>query len=286
MEKLQQLVSEIGLEELINCTLIRANVRNAMLIQPADYGEAKSSDRKTTAKLRAIKAEFPELIQSNISGETLISKKPYKNENIKKSSNMGTILGYPCATGFNSIQAGKEITYAISINIELVPGYNNDSIQLIAYVCKDISTLDQSKRFAEKCAYVLKSDPLLGPIINTVRANIQKNMPISYLVDKLATNNPLSSDEKDEISNHIWNLGFPESKVSNYDYKYSNPVHRGILIGLLTLCDNNPMEAFYPLQKHPEHKESDKINGLWEKELVRIFELTEKRNNQRNTRRT
>ena len=39
-------INDIGLEVYINCKLVKKRVRNAMLIQPADYDEAISSDPK------------------------------------------------------------------------------------------------------------------------------------------------------------------------------------------------------------------------------------------------
>jgi len=276
MQRLQSLVLGIGLEELINCTLVQEGVRNAMLIQPADYNEATSSDKTTKAKLMAIRRAFPDLILNDIGGETLISRKVYTRENIKRNSDMGAILGYPCAAAFDNLNSHKEVTYMISINVNLKPGYNRKYVQILAYVCKDDSSFAGSKLFAERCETVLKKSPVLSPVIVGVEAILRKHMPVAYLINKLALNEKLSPEEGAEIKNHIWNLGLPESQVAGYDYKYDNPLHRGILIGLLTICDNNPMEPFFPLQHRKESKEIDLINGKWEKELIRVFKLTEK----------
>ena len=286
MNRLRLIVNSIGLEEFMNCTLVQEGVRNAMLIQPADYSEATSIDKITKGKLIAIKKEFPALIQSDINGETLISKIRYDAVNIKKNSDMGVILGYPCAPTFNTIHEKKGVTYSVSINVHLKAGYNKESVQILAYVCPDESSFADSLVFAERCESVLKKNPVVGKIISNVEAKLSKHMPISYLVEKLATNSRITEDENTEIKNHIWNLGFPESEVSEYEYKYDNPVHRGILIGLLTLCENNPIEPFFPLQHRKESAEVDAINGRWEQELIRVFKQTEKTNGgKRKTRR-
>ena len=100
-------------------------------------------------------------------------------------------------------------------------------------------------------------------------------MPIAYLINKLIKNIAIDRDDDDNIKNHIWNLGFDDSGISDYKYKYDNPVHRGILIGLLTLCDNNPISPFFPLQQHPEHEAVDNLTSKWANELFRVFKETE-----------
>ena len=59
-------MSEIGLEEYINCVLVNTDVRPAFLIQPADYREATSNDPKTRAIVSAIRRTFPDLIVSSV----------------------------------------------------------------------------------------------------------------------------------------------------------------------------------------------------------------------------
>ena len=54
---------------------------------------------------------------------------------------------------------------------------------------------------------------------------------------------------------------------------YANPVHRGMIIALLILYKNNPLSAFYPLQYHDEVDESDRINSMFESELIHTFSV-------------
>jgi hypothetical protein len=195
MQRLQSLVLSVGLEELINCTLVQEGVRNAMLIQPADYNEATSSGKITKAKLDAIREAFPDLVLNDIDGETLISRKIYTRANIKRDSDMGAILGYPCAAVFDNINSHKELTYSISINVNLKPGHNKEKVQILAYVCKDDSSFAGSLVFAKRCETVLKKSPILAPVIVSVEAVLSKHMPVSYLVNKLALNERINADD-------------------------------------------------------------------------------------------
>jgi hypothetical protein len=272
MEKLRDLITRIGLEELVNCTLVKAGARNAFLIQPADYKETYSSDPFTAAKLAAIESEFPELIQSNISGETVISKKSYSESNIKNNGDMGKIIGYPCAREYNyTLSHPDDARISIQINAVLKAGYNENSIQILAFICRDERTFKNALKMAADFEKVLTSDPLLSLVVSSVTA--KKNLIVSpkLLINKLISNSILSSEESDELSNYIWNLGF--ENIADFRYNLKNPVHRGIVIGLLTIHDNNPNEPFYPLQYRKEHKEVNKKTEAWGNELIRIFSI-------------
>jgi len=272
MDRLRTLVGSIGLDELLNCILVNGNVRGAFLIQPADYNEASSSDPVTAGKVSAIKAEFPELVLSNIMGETLVSKQAYSEADIRSSADMGKIIGYPCAAEYEHVLAvaNSETTVGIEISAQLKPGGNTSSVQLLAYVCLDDRHFSGAKAFAKAAERVLKSDPLVGAIIVGVTAKIDMRVPVTVLIQKLvAGGGGLSADEKADIQNNIWNLGFESAAELNPDY--SNPVHRGILIALLMLYKNNPVEPFYPLQLREEGYAVNRQTELLEAGLIKAF---------------
>jgi hypothetical protein len=279
MERLKTLVLTIGLNELLNCILVNNDVRPAMLIQPADYQEATYKDPKTAAKLQAIKKQFPDLIQSIVEGgEIIISKREIKPETIKENGTMGEILGYPCHADYQYTLDNKdELKVAIEIIVHLKPGFDTDTTQIIAYICKDERFFAESKIFAKKCAKALKADPLGSLVITSVSAEKRVIMPIKYLINKLIRGEAISTSEKEEIINQIWNLGFSEEmggKIVAIKYQFENPIHRGMLISLLSLCDNNQMEPFWPLQYRKEQAEVDTISEKWASELIRLFEAT------------
>ena len=60
------------------------------------------------------------------------------------------------------------------------------------------------------------------------------------------------------------------------EYDFTNPVHKGIVLTLLTYCEHTPISAFYPLQLHKEQKIVKAINQQWALELVRILKSTKK----------
>jgi len=278
MEVLRERIESIGLELMINCILVINDVRPAFLIQPADYNEATSSDPKTSVMIAGIRKYFPELVLSNIRGETLVSKRAFVEADIKTDSDMGTIIGYPCAEDFPYILEHRDIieTTTIDIIAHLLPGGNTDNLQLLAYVCLDDSYFAGAKKFAAECERVLKNDPIVGSVINHVEAIIRVNVPVSLLIEKFVQGTKkFTTDENYAITNYIANLGF--DNIDKFRIDYENPVHRGMLIALLTLYKNNPLSAFYPLQHHDEGDESDKINGMFESELISAFSQTGKR---------
>lgn len=271
MERLHTLIGSIGLDELFNCILVRADVRHAFLIQPADYHEGSSADPITAAKIAAIRTEFPELVLSDIRGETLVSKRAYSVADVPSSPAMGKIIGYPCASEFKQVLAiaDSQTTISIEIIAHLKPGGNSDSVQLLGYVCLDDRHFADATAFAAAAAHVLKSDPLVGSLIVDVKASMDVRVPVTVLIEKLVAGSDLSRDEKWEIQNKIWNLGFKSADELNPDY--SNPVHRGMLIALLMLNKNNPVSAFYPLQLRAEHDKVGKTIRQLESGFIRAF---------------
>jgi len=270
MENVIQVNQTIGLDVYMNCVLVKAGLRNAMLIQPSDYKEATSNDPKTAAKLKELRKAFPELIQSDIYGETIISKHHYKNADFKSSEDMGKTLGFPCAAEFTYILEHRdEPSTSIHIEVILKPGSDTKSTNIISYACRDDRTYMEAITFAAKAEEILKADPIVGKIVDGVVARKESVMPPKFLIQKLLSNDPLSDSDQTETINCIWNLGLENASV--YNYNFTNPVHRGILIGLLSVYDNNPIEPFYPLQYREEGKEVNEIIAKWDVALQGIF---------------
>jgi len=270
MEEIIRVNQTIGLDVYMNSVLVQNGLRNAMLIQPADYKESVSTDPVTAGKLKALKKAFPELVQSDIAGETIISKKPYKNTNIKINEDMGKILGFPCAADYTyTLDHPDEPKTSIEILVNLKPGGNDEYIQIVVYVCRDDRSFIIAQDFAEKAEKILKADPIVGKIVDSVTASKSVTMPPKYLISQLLSNKLINQADQDEIMNYIWNLGLENAPSYNYDLK--NPVHRGILVGLLSVYDNNPIEPFYPLQYRKEHKKVDEITAQWDAALQTIF---------------
>ena len=122
---------------------------------------------------------------------------------------------------------------------------------------------------AKNAEIILKADPVIGNIVESVVASKRTIVPPKYLIQTLLSKNQLSVSDQHETINYIWNLGL--ENATTYDYDFKNPVHRGILIGLLSVYDNNPIEPFYPLQYRKEAKLVDEITTKWDSALYSIF---------------
>ena len=263
-------LSEIGLEEYMNCVLVRSDVRPAFLIQPVDYREVTSNNTITQRKVNAIKLFFPELIISTINGEALISKRTYTEADFQKNQDMGEALGYPCAADYEYTLTHKnEPDVAIHINAIMTDG---TSLPILANACKDDSKFPQFVALASAAETVLKADPRLTGKILSVVVKKQVTVPVKYLLQKLIRNEPLNKDEEYTLRNQIWNMGWEDNNaMTQYKYEFNNPVHRGILITLMTHVREDPMEPFYPLQRHAEYPAHIIKMKRWSRELRRVL---------------
>ena len=272
-----ELVVQLGIENLLNVILVDAGIRPAMLIQPADVGEASSNDPKTKSILNAIKLSFPSLIYSEkyqIYQGIIISKtKKYDGEHISLE-HMGKILGYPCYKEFNEIR-NDEVSYSVSIYVYLS---DKTKIQLIGNICKK-QNIYHFKKLANEAQDVFfhkKYNKYLNDIaIQKVDVEIEKNIPTQQLIDKLIDNHDLDIDEKNKIMNMFFNFGFSEETqiYLKDNIQYNNPIHKGIIIDLLVRELHDTLSAFYPLQNYPDHYTYiKKITQTWEQTLIHIIE--------------
>jgi hypothetical protein len=252
------MIREIGLSEYINCVLVQENVRSAMMLQSIDYGE-HTLGPITQSKLKSISTNFPDLIQSPLQlGNVLISKTKYYAKDIEEKK-LGEILGYPCP-GLNDLE------YRVSIDAE----FEDKSVQIFGMRCDEKN--HNLNKFAEKVLSVLKMDPHLD--IKNVNVVIKKDINPEYIIDKLISYN-LTDREIDEIGNYLYNTGF--SDLIMYDFEYDNPVHVGILCTLISYYINDPIMAFAPLQKFPnEYKKSDEIVKKLEANIINTLRKTKK----------
>ena len=178
------------------------------------------------------------------------------------------LRGYPCASEYEHIRANPdEPSVSIDINVTTTDGL---VLQLFANACKDLRTFDRFERLAAKAETVLKADPRLARIVASVTAETEVLIPTSYIIQKLVRNESLDEDEERCMRNAIWNLGFEDDDaMAHYDFDLGNPVHRGILITLMTYADNDPIEPFYPLQNHAEYPRFTYMMQRWSLALQR-----------------
>ena len=242
----------IGLSEYINCVLVNEDVRNAMLLEAADYKEATHLDPIIQKKLKYISEHFPNLIQSPLQmGYVLISKISYTDEDVSTSKKMGEVLGYPCDV--------DDAQYTISINAEF-----DESIQIFGMLANTYYPILDI--FARDAFRVLTLDPFLGHIkdVTVVMKPIIREQEI---INKLMLHIELSEHEIYTIQNCMFNMGFLE--LSKYSFDYKHPIHIGILSTLLSYSMNDPIMAFAPLHRFKnEHAIVDSINQTLELSII------------------
>ena len=255
----------IGIQEYMGAVLVNSNVRNAMMIQCIDYGEKTENGPITHNKLSNLLKYFPDLKHSVVYQGVILSKTQYTDDEVT-SANIGEILGYPCQGELDwIISHPNEESFAMS----LVAILNSDElVHILDNRCRDMTNLTKMNELKFKAYCVLQNDELFGSMVREVRVEVSKNIPIKSLISNILSGN-VDEYDKSEINNYIWNLGF--EKIGDYNFDYSNQIHVGILLTLLTYCDNNPLSPFFPLQRFPEDVKVNELTIKWETELLQIL---------------
>ena len=282
--------SSKDIENTLNAILVNEGVRTAMLIQPPDYNERSGTDKKTLSIVNKIKKQFPDLVSSDnyeIYQGTIISKEPYDNKVISLG-NMGKILGYPCFNDYETLNREEPLYH-----LQLVVSYNDKEIQLINNVCKDKKTVEKFKLLSTNAFSALTNEKYKGVLdaikihkINRVYVNIQDIIPTQHIINKLITKKKLLDEEIRALIDVLYNMGFSDTLLE-YDFQYSNPIHKGILLDLLVKSKYDVLSPFYPLQKYPKQQdEVDKITFKLENALLDILDKTKTKISKTTRRRT
>jgi hypothetical protein len=253
-------------EEFFNLYLIQNKCRTAYLFQPYNYDE-----NTTNTKLDLIKKEFPNLIHTRCSQGTIISNSVLDISLINDNNYLANILSFCCPFSYN--QSLIKYSYDIVIKFK-----NNKSIPIISYICNNGLCNEHASKLVSKINHILSSFDTIDNVI------FKKNTHYSeeYYIDKLSKfNEQINKDDIDEINNYLYNMGFSEKLQDYIEYKvqFNNPIHRGILIGLLTQSKHDILEPFCPLDEHPkEEKNVNKIILKWENLIIHSFNISKIKN--------
>jgi len=246
----------------MNLMLVQANVRPAMLVQPADYKEATGKDPKTKAILDSIRLRYPDLILSeayeNYQG-ILVSKQSYDGH--ISLERMGEILGYPCFHEFNEIPL-----FSIHVNV-----HADGIVELFANGSTSDS-IEAFQAFAEKATPVLKSH---FKSFQRIEIAVYPIVPTQTLIDHMLQGKDLTPSELDHLQSVLFNFGFSlDLQFYVMDHvQFHNPVHRGILLSLLAREKNDTLSPFFPLQQYPAQRaQVDALTQAWEADLIYLFE--------------
>jgi hypothetical protein len=266
-------------EILINLILVKEDVRPGYLIQYIDYQEIKKSKIFVDSLLKTINTLFPELIQSNKyehNQGVIISKTDYNGCLDIGNKKMGEILGYPCFDDFDDLIGNKTSYYITDIYV-YVEIYK---IQLLANKCKKKKNSEFTS-IKNKAELVLKNKKYNCIFTKEISVKIEtiKFLTTQILIDKLIKGVKIYQSEKDAIFNILYNFGFDDILLDYFEegyFQYHNPLHVGILIGLLINEKNERLEVFYPIQQHSNRvmKEVDEITKTWSKDLKKTLEKT------------
>ncbi len=188
---------------------------------------------------------------------------------------MGKILGYPCYKGFEKINRDKSLfTMAIMVSYN-----NNINVQLMVNLCKDKRLLKKFNLIATNAYEVLTNKKyasiLHGIKINKVYVDVETTIPIQFLINKLMTNNKISSDEMYEISNILANMDFSDN-LCDYEFQYNNKIHKGILLELLLREYYDIISNQYLSLKFSSNQRNEfqKENLEYENALLKILDKT------------
>jgi len=272
--------NKLDIDIILNCILVNEDVRPAMLVQPANYKEATHNDPKTKYIIETIKILFPNLIISSnyeIYQGVIISKTDYNGKKDISLEEMGKILGYPCYRDFDTIDDDK-ITYFISIYVK---DNNNNRIDIFTNICKDETNVQNFNILANeaKIAFAKRDykEILNGFEVKEIYVESLPNVPTQTIINKLLKNEKLEQNETDKVQNILFNFGFSMELQFYFldNFQYNNPIHKGILLGLLLKDKYNTLSPFFPIQNYPDQsKEVDKIIEAWERGLLDILEKT------------
>lgn len=297
MTSLARIETDLGLREYMNCLLVQNDVRPGMLLQSIDYGEPTFKGPRTVKKVKTIRRLFPSLnILPLPPVDVLVSKRAYSPDDFRTSDDTGRAIGYPCVDDYqellrNNVQFSRA---SVAINVYVYLSSKPDEpVQLFANKCKDTTHFESFQRIAAAAQTVLQADPIIGALVTSVQTVVEQIFPIDYLVKKLQAGESLTNEELDETINYFYNFGFSEPFPKEV-IQVTNPVHRGIMITLLSYYKHDPLDPFYPLTNYPgQNVKSDKRLLEWQDSLIASFQETRiaeeggsRRGLQRKTRRT
>lgn len=245
--------SSIAIADQINVVLVGAGVRPACLLE-----ELEGAD------ISHILARYPDLKVSKLDRGTIVSRRTYMTANTRRNFDLGEILGFPCSSDFEELEADKDADrYGLSLHAVFRSG---EDLQFYAYVCKDTRTLPALEAQATAAFAALRGDPLFAAKVARVYATTQKFVSTANLIRRIQLNTPIRSEERRDlswqISNTLTNGGF--SRLEFEDFHIESPRDRGILLAILSFIRTEPFEfgAIDNMVKFVRHWEEDIINML------------------------
>ena len=244
----------LGLEEYINCFLVKTGVRNGYLFQTINFKEYNIEDPISSIKLKKIKDFFPYLHHLPNSQGVLISLKQYTLSDIDTDSKLGKILGFPC-------EIPEEITSTrYSYNIKVIPSTTIDEdhspVSIISFVSVDDNHKDYVIFLTDTIREILTEDIELSKIVKDVVWEDTVVYSANYFVTILMNKNHLLTEKEITDIENYWYNTVGEYRIYEFRYMLSDSVLmeieliRGLIIGLLLHHDHSPLTPFFPVQNY------------------------------------
>ncbi len=250
-------MKKIGIVETINAFLVTKDVRSGMMLQPPDYKERTEKDPQTALKIETILNKFPELVPSITSNHfILFAKRGFTSDEIPTDATLGGILGYPCADEFKAATLIKDSapTTALSVMVKLkdTVDVKQKEYTLFANVCLTDAKRPVFEAIARAAEDAIRTNSDLSKLVDSFYVKMYTTVPPNFLMKKLIHAEPFTDAEMFEFRDIIlFNIGFREEGLINYPFDFTNPIHRGVGMALISLFLNDPLVPFYPLQLYP-----------------------------------
>lgn len=247
----------IGIEETINAFLVHKDVRPGMMLQPPDYQERTEKDPQTKAKIKGIRAKFPDLLPSLTFEHSIIfTKRKLAPSDFDTDEKLGAILGYPCAGEFEAATLIKDTAPTTSFRLIAKLKDNVDDEQkeyhLVTNVCLNDAKRPVFDAMARAAEEAIRTNADLSEIVDTILVRQEVSIPPSVLMQKLVHAEPFTEAEMNEFREIVLaNIGFHEDGLLRYPFDFTNPIHRGVGMALISLFLHDPLEPFFPLQLFP-----------------------------------
>jgi hypothetical protein len=280
---------------LLNLILVDAEVRPAMLVQPANFNEWLPTDPLTSECMFYIKQQFPRLKYSDnyspFQGIIISKYDDYNGISNISAVEMGKILGYPCYKEFAEIiesQIDPENKEVYSTNtIDLVAILQNPMaphIILFSNRCIGYDKISQFKDIAYNAMRAFNShkyDVLLTNIhIRTVDAITTSRITSQSTLNKLLARSLLTAGDMECIIGDMWNLNDPtriSETIIDTLYEPNNDIHNGLLMIIMLDCIPK-CDRISPIygKNSPELVQYSYIRSKWFNMLLEIFKRTRK----------
>lgn len=252
----------LNLCDYLNCILVSENKRNAYLLQPIDYNEFSNSDPITKNKIRKIREFFPDLILSDSRQGVMISRKKWNSKLDNSYSAIAKFLDFPC-----SIPSEDENRIVYNVNVET----DYETISLYTFASTSLRFVDMTNEKIALYTECFNTDYRTKYLVRRVFLDINQVITAKDCIN-LILKDKITDYVKSEVTNYIENMGFEDYHEITDLIDWTNKIHIGIVVGLLSYSQNDILSPFYPLQNYPlQFEENILITRKWKSDLIDIL---------------